>query len=84
MYNYEDNSKLFSNNEMLNKSYQQIYTEPETASNTYNLSKSQMIHLRESPQARERRLARNAERMREKRAKENFDEVCCFLGRDWS
>jgi len=39
-----------------------------------HLSKSQMAHLRESPAARSRRLARNAERMREKRAKESYDE----------
>lgn len=78
MFNFEDNSKqLFSSNEMLNKSFQQIF--PETAANNFALSKSQMIHLRESPQARARRLARNAERMREKRAKENFDEVCVVL-----
>lgn len=38
------------------------------------MSKSQLAHLRESPAARERRLARNAERMREKRAQESFDE----------
>lgn len=38
------------------------------------MSKSQIAHLRESPAARERRLARNAERMREKRARESYDE----------
>jgi hypothetical protein len=38
------------------------------------MSKSQLAHLRESPAARERRLARNAERMREKRAAETYDE----------
>lgn len=38
------------------------------------LSKSQIAHIRESPAARERRLARNAERMREKRSNESFEE----------
>jgi hypothetical protein len=39
-----------------------------------NLSKSKLAHLRESPAARERRLARNAERMREKRSNESSEE----------
>lgn len=38
------------------------------------LSKCQLAHLRESPAAKERRLKRNAERMREKRANESYDE----------
>jgi len=43
-------------------------------SNFQNLSRSQLAHLRESPAARARRLARNAERMREKRSRENNNE----------
>ncbi|KAG5680379.1 hypothetical protein PVAND_009888 [Polypedilum vanderplanki] len=39
-----------------------------------NLTRSQLAHLRESPAAREHRLARNAERMREKRARESDEE----------
>lgn len=46
-----------------------IKTEP-----SVQLSKSQLAHLRESPEARSRRLKRNAERMREKRAKESYEE----------
>lgn len=38
------------------------------------LSKSQLAHLRESAPAKEHRLARNAERMREKRARESCHE----------
>lgn len=38
------------------------------------LSKNQLVHLRESTAARARRLARNAERMREKRLNENEED----------
>lgn len=38
------------------------------------LSKSQLAHLKESPAAKARRLARNAERMREKRSRESYTE----------
>ena len=54
---------------------QEYYMENNALSSAaFQMSKSQLAHLRESPAARERRLARNAERMREKRAAESFDE----------
>lgn len=46
----------------------------QTDESLVKLTKSQIAHLRESPIARQRRLARNAERMREKRASETYDE----------
>lgn len=53
-------------------------TPNDTTVNNYHqnqaLSRSQLAHLRESPAARARRLARNAERMREKRARESDEE----------
>lgn len=57
------------NNQQLNHQQHQLEVNMEN-----ELSNSQMKVRRESPQARERRLIRNAERMRERRAVESIEE----------
>jgi hypothetical protein len=69
--NYSDDKKPIVDDQ------QQYYDENDALSSSQTMlpmSKSQIAHLRESPAAKERRLARNAERMREKRAGETYEE----------
>jgi hypothetical protein len=74
---FEDKKPFIANNHADMNNYHSNYevdnillkTEPQ-----HQLSKSQLAHLRESPAARQRRLQRNAERMREKRAHESDEE----------
>lgn len=74
--NYSDDKKHLDGD-------QEYYLENNALSSTaFQMSKSQLAHLRESPAAKERRLARNAERMREKRAAESFDEYRIRLNKN--
>lgn len=77
---YED-KKIFpwnTNPYQINFEVKREAPTPNNTTNNYHqdqaLSRSQLAHLRESPAARARRLARNAERMREKRSRESDDE----------
>lgn len=76
-YNYDPSMEQnYSDDKKAMDEGQQYYQDNNNALSPtmFPMSKSQLAHLRESPAARERRLARNAERMREKRAGESYEE----------
>lgn len=74
---YTEDKKIFSwntNPYQLNFDLKREQTSTPNYHDQQNLTRSQLAHLRESPAAKQRRLARNAERMREKRSRESDDE----------